>query len=123
MKTSIIHEPNEDKKLQISLPIPYTLFKELCSHASIRFWADVDKTEWKTDVLYIKEFDEEKPHRLDYKAFCRGIAKILEAECIGRYDHRFYSVMKLLSEKNPISYDAEFADDIVQFCVFGRKIY
>ena len=123
VKTSILHTPNEDKKLSLELSIPFSLFKEVCSHASIRYWADFDKTDWKMDVLHIQEYDETTIYQLDYKTFCKGIAEMFKAEFEGRYRSRYYSIIKLLTAHDGDNYDACFADDLVQFCIFGKIVY
>ena len=107
-------------EISVTFEVPQDLFFEVVSHANIGHWCDLNKTERKADVFFIHEGDEDVVHELDYFGFVRGIARIFQDECAGKYNNKWHNTVKLLSERE---YDAGYADDILQYALFGKLVY
>jgi len=112
------------KSLKINIDIPIELYIDIVLSAQIGYWADFksNKTYWSDEkkLLYVQEFDDNKIHILDYNKFCKGLQKLFRAECSGSYKNRYHNVVSLLTNED---YDASYADDIIQFSLFGEIIY
>ena len=61
---------------------------------------------------------------LDIKKMVAGTRKMLAAEMEGEYKNPYCSIFKILCDSDHLcNADASFADDWVQFCLFGEVIY
>lgn len=111
----------KENTLQVQLNISHQLFKNVCGCAHISYWANLNKSHWSDDILYLYDWDDQDTKlKLDYDTFCKGITKIFKAECDGTYKHRYHNVVDMLTQND---YDACYADDVVQFCLFGKIVY